>query len=495
VDKALEAFKQARTEYPDDVRTVASQSDFLMRIGRLAEAREGYQWMLSQSFTFSEDKDHARRQLAIATAADPDYSKAREALEMLRGAPGGTSSEGESPADRRNRAVILALQKDRTSKLEAIKLLEENTNGRTPGEQFLLAQLHNQVGNQPRVRVVMTDLLRSEKNKISLYVSFYAAWLLREGDLRGAEEWINQMAKIEPNSLRTAELKARLAAANKNLNAARAAIVPKADMPSAPVGLIARVCEDIGLYEDAERLLKRYVEQNKAKTPELVLATAAYYGRRGRTAEALAICEQSKERFAMPVVGEVAVNILYNATPATPGDLTKVAGWIQAAADKAKDGERAALLQQLAALRNLQGDYASSLSLYRQVLSANPRDVLALNNLAYLISAYDKNHAMALTHIENAKKIIGPNPELLDTEALIRLNSGEPETALKLLEVVVAEAPSGPAYFHLAQAELAAGHKLEAGRAWRRAKELNVSKADLHPLEWPGYESLAKQLN
>lgn len=92
--------------------------------------------------------------------------------------------------------------------------------------------------------------------------------------------------------------------------------------------------------------------------------------------------------------------------------------------------------------------------------------------------------------IEQAKQIVGPHPTLLDTEALIRLNMNQPEAAFKLLEVVVAEAPSGSAYFHLTQAEFALKHDLEAKRAWRRAHELGLKAGDLHPLERPAYEQI-----
>ena len=94
--------------------------------------------------------------------------------------------------------------------------------------------------------------------------------------------------------------------------------------------------------------------------------------------------------------------------------------------------------------------------------------------------------------IEQAKKTVGHVPDLLDTEALIWLNRNQPQTALKLLEVVVAEAPSGPVYFHLAQAELAAKNTQKAKRAWKRARELAIRIADLHPLERKSFEFFSK---
>jgi tetratricopeptide (TPR) repeat protein len=171
--------------------------------------------------------------------------------------------------------------------------------------------------------------------------------------------------------------------------------------------------------------------------------------------------------------------------------MTKVSGWLLDAAGKSQGKEQAALIQQLASVRNLQADYAGSADMYRKALEANHRDVLAMNNLAYLLSAKERQHEDALKLIAQAKGVMGEHPSLLDTEAMIRLNNDEPEKAFKLLEVVIAEAPNGSAYFHLAQVELAAKHEFEAKIAWRRALELGLHVGDLHPLERPEFERIA----
>jgi tetratricopeptide (TPR) repeat protein len=157
--------------------------------------------------------------------------------------------------------------------------------------------------------------------------------------------------------------------------------------------------------------------------------------------------------------------------------------------------ERTALLQLLAAIRNLQGNYGEAAKLYEQVLLENPRDALALNNLAYLRSAAESNHTDALAKIAQAKQILGDHTVLLDTEALIWLNFGQPEKALPLMEDVVKRAPSGSAFFHLAQVELALKHDNDARAAWRVAQERGLKPGDLHPLERPFYQKLKGRLN
>ena len=220
---------------------------------------------------------------------------------------------------------------------------------------------------------------------------------------------------------------------------------------------------------------------------------AAFYARRGRTADALLVCEQVRAKVPASAWGGVAVAALYAAHVPAAGDVAKVAGWLEGAAGAPGAG-RSVLLQQLAAVRNLQGDYAAAMTLYRRATEADGRDAVAMNNLAYLLSAREGRHDDALRLLERAKAVAGPNPSLMDTEALVRLNRGEAEAARKLLEAVAAEAPSGPAYFHLARAELAAGRELEARAAWLRAGELALRPADLHPLERPAYEQVAARM-
>ena len=75
------------------------------------------------------------------------------------------------------------------------------------------------------------------------------------------------------------------------------------------------------------------------------------------------------------------------------------------------------MLQPLAAVRNLQGNYDAAIQLYKDVLSANPDDVLAMNNLAYLYSAHKRDHEAGLGLIEKAKNRAGQLNTLLDTKA------------------------------------------------------------------------------
>src|SRR5262249_21367042 len=155
----------------------------------------------------------------------------------------------------RARAVVLGLRADRASTVEAIRLLEERRDRLTPSDEFFLAQLHHAHGDAKQVRVVMVNLLL-QPDPPPLYVGFYARWLprkrgpdalVRDIDVRDAEKLVDHLVTAQPDSFQTAELKARLLAAKKNPKEAAQLLLAQAEVPGAPLGRIATICEEIGL--------------------------------------------------------------------------------------------------------------------------------------------------------------------------------------------------------------------------------------------------------
>ena len=96
--------------------------------------------------------------------------------------------------------------------------------------------------------------------------------------------------------------------------------------------------------------------------------------------------------------------------------------------------------------------------------------------------------------IEQARRAIGEDPNLLDTEAIIRLNKGDIDGARRLLEEITTVAPDAVAYFHLAQVERSAKRDIEMRFACKRANELGLKREDLHPLERPAFDQFEGEL-
>jgi tetratricopeptide (TPR) repeat protein len=162
------------------------------------------------------------------------------------------------------------------------------------------------------------------------------------------------------------------------------------------------------------------------------------------------------------------------------------------AIEKAASEHWMQLVTTFADLRDLQGRHADSINIYRQMLAKDPLNVTALNNLAWLLSYQSQDHAEAQKLVEQAISLFGPIGPLLDTRGMIFLRRGDTKKALKDLRQAVEEIPGAAIYFHLAQAELAAGNKAAAEAAFRDAQTKNLDPiTDLHILEAGDYQPLA----
>ncbi|MFL5343022.1 MAG: tetratricopeptide repeat protein [Gemmataceae bacterium] len=496
-DLARNWYDQALTERPNDLRTLKSAANFRLREGELDAARALLERVQKHEGRTDDDARFASRVMNLILASNRDYQTSRRALEALdlldpQGFPKPLTGN-ESIEEIRTRAELFAHQRDLRSKREAIRLFEELGARRAllDDDQFLLARLHDAVGDWHRARVLLNSLVRANSDNAPV-VAFFALGLIRQPDLDEAEKWVRRSEQLQPDSLLSVELRARLLAARGEVAAARDLILHRANrngLSLEEVAQLAHLMEDVGAGAAAEPLYKRIAAE--AKSPEAVLVLATYYGRQDRLDEALDLCDQAWKNANLEAVGAASISAVYAARAPRPDQIGQAIARLEEALRK-KPGSPA-LLHNVAALRNLQGDYASAIAFYRQVVVRNPKDVLALNNLAFLLAAHQREYASALLEVERAKRAFGPLPTLLDTEAQIYLAKNEPGRAEELLNEVVAQEPSGPRYYHLAQAYLTANKRIEALAAWRQAIKLNLKPADLHPLERPGHQRLLKE--
>ncbi|MBA4064121.1 MAG: hypothetical protein C0501_10490 [Isosphaera sp.] len=493
VADARKAMAKAREDKPDDPATLFAEADYLLQLGLLAEAGEAYTRIGNLPSAPAAVKRTALLKLAIATAINPDYRVSSTAPKLVEQA-----GLGNTPEDNLARVIVLAFQKDRSRRLEAVKLLEKIPK-RSKVEAFMLAQLYHSVGDRVKGRGELLSALLDEKDKkqwAPLHVAYLIQSLLRDGDLAAAEKWVAHLAETDPDSVQTAVLRARLYVARKDPRRAQEVLLAKEKTPNLALGPLARLYEELGLYEDAERVLNLAIAQAEKVQPDAVLARAAFFGRRDRTKDALDVIEKEKGRLPPTSVGGILVDVLYKAKAPAPEDIKKATDWLDGAVGRAvRPQEKATLNQQLGSLWNLQGDFVKAAEFYRKALEGNPHDLIALNNLAYLLSTHPKTpeHNEALALITRAKAVVGENPDIRDTEATILLNKGDAGTAADILEGVIAENPTGTGYFHLAQAQLAKKNEGAARDAWSEARKLNLQRTDLHPNERTSYDDFARR--
>jgi cellulose synthase operon protein C len=133
------------------------------------------------------------------------------------------------------------------------------------------------------------------------------------------------------------------------------------------------------------------------------------------------------------------------------------------------------------------GRYDDAVAGYRAVLVADGKNVLALNNLAWLLAWQKEGSTEALELGNRAIQVAGPQAALLDTRAVVSMARGDAWSAIDDLEQAIAQAPSAARSFHLARAYALAGLAAKAADTLQQARALGLTPHRLHALEQTTY--------
>lgn len=256
--------------------------------------------------------------------------------------------------------------------------------------------------------------------------------------------------------------------------------------------VIAEKFETLQKYSDAERVLKQSFESSPR--PDRAFALAAFYARRGRVAEALAVCDRSGAGSVAWARAAVAVLRAARASAEASAGVERRLLHLQAQA--ASPAEAGALQTILADLYGYLGRDRDSIKVYEDLLAKEGSNVVALNNLAWL-RAFDSNierRRAALDLVEKAIAIAGPAAGLLDTRGLIQLSLNHPERAQADFSRALDDTADPTYWVHLAVAQVRQGDYAGARKSWQQAESLGFAPRQLQPLELPLWEELKRGL-
>lgn len=496
--KAEEHYLAALKAAPDDVRMIRNLASFYLRRGQPSQAEPRLRAIFAlEDKVTSADRTWARRSLAGVLAAGSNRRRFEEALTLI---DQNLAENKNEQADQHARAVLLATRLSRRK--EAIRLFEDLARrGPLPAnERFTLVRLYAAEDNWPQEQLHMLTLLASPEGKNPAFQAHYARRLLQHDAVGEAQVQLENLEKAIPNSPLTREIQARVLQARGKDAEALAVIRAYAQNKGANLVRAGQLLESLGqrsdakkLYLDkAEALYRKHVAQSDR--PERFLALAAFLGRKHAVAEAFTFCEKARQQKAdADPVGQVLIGVLRE-TPSEE-DSRRVEPLLKEMLSQKPDS--VPLLVCLADLYDLQGRYADAENVYRQALRKDADNVMALNNLAWLL-AFQKSSAReeALVTINKAIDLVGASPELLDTRGVIHLMLSQSELALDDLQVAVTLSPSANNSFHLARALAAANKPRDARHLLGEANKRGFDLKRLHPLERPlGQQLLASLKN
>lgn len=243
----------------------------------------------------------------------------------------------------------------------------------------------------------------------------------------------------------------------------------------------------------AEPLFREYVA--KSPRPTAPLQLVGFLIRQNRASEALALCEQLWE--TQPKLRIAAAVIQVSRT--VPSDQRNVfQPWqarFAAEADNPDSPDRRGMETARANLATILGEADASLAALRRSVEANPKDVAALNNLAYVLARRGDDLNTAEKLINEAIGIEGSVPDLIDTRSLVYLAKGQYAEALAVISPLAK--PRAPAGIHLRMAECLWKLKRfpEARQALDRARILGFKLDDLLPLDRVPTEEMLRDLD
>ncbi|HTI50379.1 MAG TPA: tetratricopeptide repeat protein, partial [Planctomycetaceae bacterium] len=526
-----ERYEAALAAAPGDVSVIRRVADFYMRFQKPRKAEP----LLTQIISglpnaTADDRIWARRNLAQALTSQQRDRGALEANidKALKLIDQNLAQDATMEADRRVKALILALKSDKAARLEAISILEallsDPQSEETPeslDERFVLAQLYMAQGESSiaKVRSQMEVLLRVSGGDRRI-VRTYASYLEKCGLLAEAGNLLdetNDSKNPQPqdlvarfsDSLRTHFLRDEYDEVIKVLDN----YIAEANADDKE--RVSRIRRTAATLEQFAEQLKRWGKEGKkpkdvatagatqfmAHAEELLrqnvnsgvtdaMALAAFASRNGRADEALDLLEKNWAEAQPPEIAAVTTALMV-APGTSPLHLTRAEKILRESL--AKKDRPVLLVQALADLQSWREKYDEAEDLYRETLlkDENP---LALNNLALLLGLRGKGGKEALELIDKAIFIAGQDPSLLDSRATINLALGNPQQGVSDLVLVIEKRPSSVlGHFHQAQVALKLGKTDAARKSYERALEFGLQFATLHPLERDGLRMLEKE--
>ena len=450
--------------------------------------------------------------------SDNDYQKSRKALEILepvakaadkQGAAAGTARK---PDDLRVLARVYQAQGTKVYQDKARKILEELADAHAiiPEDRFLLARMYNSNGEWTKALEQYRALLAKTENSRDLdmimrrpvYLAQFISDLISHHEsshdpreLTEAQEMIEKLKLLRPDTLDLVKLEARIFKAQNQIDKSVELIRSTAGRPNLPEGrlqALAKLAEDLSLSDLAEELFRQLVTRSGRVQNRLALAK--FLSRHGKAKEALDECERLWEATSTPeeLVQSTLDVLVSSGGERDPAQVERVAKWIQKGLEQ--QPKSSVLNIALANLRERQGRFQDAEALYRQAIDQGEGNVVALNNLAWLLALTNESRNGALDLINRAIARRGPIAELLDTRGVVYMKTGDTRHAIEDLDQATTLDPTGPKYFHLAQAYLRSSDKPAASQSLAKARAKGLEPNRLHPLELTAYHRILTEL-
>ncbi len=512
-EEAEAKFLEAVAASPANSNVLRTTASFYLRMRRQLsdlgrdygkEAERYLAGILEDVPAENADTQWARNQLALLEFGRGGRENIERADKLLLE---NLSAKPDSLPDRRLRALVLIAKGSAADRAEAFEILQGVGDQATPFENFAMAQLLERRGDWAeaarRARQVI-DETAGQPEQLR-YIGWYAAALIRHDQLSDAEAWITQLEQVEQGRELAISLQAEILARRGSDEQARQKLLELVLAQDANSGddndklahdqLKRRVASRLETLAQFRKDAPAEAQKYRQAAEQLLdaLALAAYQASQGNHEEAIsraeAAADDAEPRELLPVL--VAV---IESQSASEQHLERV-NQILSRLLRDQSEQPSQFLMAQARLYSVQRQFAKAEANYRRVIELEPRSYIALNNLAMLLVGQNKQLRDAHDYIERAIEIVGPMPQLLDSQALVVLAQGHPKHAVLLLEQALTDVQAAEFFFHLAAAHHRLGRVDDAKLAMARANEIGLNVDHLTDYELQMHGELVELMN
>ena len=484
--KAAEKSVGAR---PDDLESIRMASEVEESLGRSDRAEA----LIVRARKIDPNLAWARRRMALILSGRLNHGRWAEARALTE----PVSSSVDLPEDRLYRAIVLERGPDpshRAGAIEILRSLAEDLPASDPlgrKARLQLAQLLLKA-NDPAGAVRATVPLTAEPGPVDpMMLAVAIEALARDGKPEPARPLLDRLAKAQPDAPTTQACRALVLKAEGDPVAATAVLVEAAAAAEqAPDGeRLARYyfehLAQMGPDADAESMGRKIA----ARWPSQSVALARFLASRGRMAEALDACQAASEagpaRELIPLLQGIEVSGRLDEAGAERARKLAIA----AAARNPRDAES---LAQTAAILRRTRRFEDEVTLYRKILAAVPANVVARNNLAWVLAQDLGRPAEGLVEVDRVIRQVGPSSQALDTRGMILARLGRLDEAIADLERSAKVDPSPVHHIHLARAYAQAGRPDDRRRSLDAARLASANPNALEPEDRAELEAVAR---
>ena len=497
IEKSLAAYGKAISAGANKPELSNRMASMMTSIGKLDDAIT----LMTSTLREHPNDIQCRRSLSILLATRGSDKDWEEIGRMLAGAEQSTR-----PDDKRLRAELLLERGKPDDLLQAQYILEglvEDTANRTDSDQFRLASVY--------IRNAKIQALRGETkfqsktlldaagrqlkqlttgNKVPPdYVYAYADFLLENNRVSEAEEQSKRLSFMVPDNFSAIFLQARIQQEKGNANEAvstvrgwleakRRTFAEFSPVQKAMVlGQAGQALSFLRADTEAQSLLREAYELDSRVGNQYVRSLAKSDDSVARNEAIQALIKRVNDSSATD-------SALLLASLLSSGQFDS--GLVEEAESALKklqtdSGQEEDLQLAMAEYWISKDKNEEAIEAYRKVIALRPNDVVALNNLATLLSEKSGYEREALGYIDRALSIAGRQPLILDTKGVILLNAKKYDDAIQIFEIASAASNDPRLAFHLYVALDKAGRGPESLRVLKAINLEQLSKTVLVP--------------